>query len=261
MKLDKKYLKNLINEVLDEATRRDFLKGAAGLMGTAALGGTIADLNVGEAERIADMTEEDKMKLLKLGSTIPVSSAESKKALDKLRIVPNLEFYSVAPAIDDVTKVKYAYVSQPMIDDYYGDDPSLMMDMEDVKYFYDGWTSTQVYKYVFGQLAFWGTYRNDDDPMSRQMAPNISNTDVYGNEIKIPLLPLAWTASMDVFFEKFLQLEQNLTQYPDMKEYILLKEGLTPQRYLEMKKNYEGLLVATASTALIDNPNYEKEEK
>ena len=261
MKLDKKYLKNLINEVLDEATRRDFLKGVAGLMGTAALGGTIADLNVGEAERIADMTEEDKMKLLKLGSTIPVSSAESKKALDKLRIVPNLEFYSVAPAIDDVTKVKYAYVSQPMIDDYYGDDPSLMMDMEDVKYFYDGWTSTQVYKYVFGQLAFWGTYRNDDDPMSRQMAPNISNTDVYGNEIKIPLLPLAWTASMDVFFEKFLQLEQNLSQYPDMKEYILLKEGLTPQRYLEMKKNYEGLLVATASTALIDNPNYEKEEE
>jgi hypothetical protein len=28
-----------------------------------------------------------------------------------------------------------------------------------------------------------------------------------------------------------------------------------------MKKNYEGLLVATASTALIDNPNYEKEEE
>ena len=44
MKLDSKYLKSLILEVIDEVTRRDFIKGAVGLGATAAAGGTIGDL-------------------------------------------------------------------------------------------------------------------------------------------------------------------------------------------------------------------------
>jgi len=135
------------------------------------------------------------------------------------------------------------------------------MDIEDVEYFYDTWTSTQVYKYVFGQLAFWGTYRDETDAMSRQMAPTVPSTDQWNRPTEMPILPLAWTVSMEVFLERFLQLELNLEQHPDMREYILMKEGLTEDRYDEMKKNYEGLLKSTNSGGFIQNPNHKKEKK
>ena len=214
MKLDKKYLKNLINEVLDEATKRDFLKGAFGLGTMGALGAKVSDLNV-----------------------------------------------AMAPAFDKAMGVDYAYVSMPMIDEFYGNDPEMSMDIEDVEYFYDTWTSTQIYKYVFGQLAFWGTYRDEDDVMSRQMAPTVPSTDQWDRPTEMPILPLAWTVSMEVFLERFLQLELNLKQNPEMREYILMKEGLTEDRYDEMKKNYEGLLKSTNSGGFIRNPNHKKEKK
>ena len=261
MKLDKKYLKNLINEVLDEATKRDFLKGAFGLGTMGALGAKVSDLNVGESEKMAAMSEEDKENLFRRGSEIPVSSAAAKQALDKLRIVPDLEFYAMAPAFDKAMGVDYAYASMPMIDEFYGNDPEMSMDIEDVEYFYDTWTSTQVYKYVFGQLAFWGTYRDEEDVMSRQMAPTVPSTDQWDRPTEMPILPLAWTVSMEVFLEKFLQLELNLEQYPEMREYILMKEGLTEDRYDEMKGHYEGLLGATNSGGFIQNPNHKKEKK
>ena len=92
------------------------------------------------------MSEEDKENLFRRGSEIPVSSAEAKQALDKLRIVPDLEFYAVAPAFDKATGVRYAYASQPMIDEFYGNDPEVSMDIEDVEYFYDRWTSTLIFE-------------------------------------------------------------------------------------------------------------------
>lgn len=261
MKLDKKYLKNLINEVLDEATRRDFLKGALGLGAMGAMGAKVSDLNVGEDEKMAAMSEEDKENLFRKGSEIPASSSEAKQALDKLRIVPDLEFYAMAPAFDKAMGVDYAYVSMPMIDEFYGDDPEMAMNIEDVEYFYDSWTSTQIYKYVFGQLAFWGTYRDENDVMSRKMAPTVPSTDAWDQPIEMPILPLAWTISMEVFLERFLELEQNLEQHPEMKGYILMKEGLTEDRYKKMKKNYEGLLKSTRSGGFIQNPNHKKEKK
>ena len=261
MKLNREYLENLINEVLDEATRRDFLKGALGLGAMGAMGAKVSDLNVGEGEKMAAMSEEDKENLFRRGSEIPVSSSEAKQALDKLRIVPDLEFYAIAPAFDKAMGVRYAYASQPMIDEFYGNDPEISMGIEDVEYFYDRWTSTQVYKYVFGQLAFWGTYRDETDAMSRQMAPTVPSTDHWNRPTEMPILPLAWTVSMEVFFERFLQLEQNLQQHPEMREYILLKEGLTEARYDEMKKNYEELLEVTNSGGFIQNPNHKKEKK
>ena len=261
MKLNREYLENLINEVLDEATRRDFLKGALGLGAMGAMGAKVSDLNVGEDEKMAAMSEEDKENLFRRGSEIPVSSSEAKQALDKLRIVPDLEFYAIAPAFDKAMGVRYAYASQPMIDEFYGNDPEISMGIEDVEYFYDRWTSTQVYKYVFGQLAFWGTYRDETDAMSRQMAPTVPSTDHWNRPTEMPILPLAWTVSMEVFFERFLQLEQNLQQHPEMREYILLKEGLTEARYDEMKKNYEELLEVTNSGGFIQNPNHKKEKK
>ena len=50
MKLDSKYLKSVILEVIDEATRRDVLKGLAGLAGTAAVGAGLASLYNDEDE-------------------------------------------------------------------------------------------------------------------------------------------------------------------------------------------------------------------
>ena len=261
MKLDKIYLKNLINEVLDESTRRDFLKGAFGLGAMGAMGSKVNDLNAGEDEKMAAMSKQDKEDLFRRGSEIPVSSAAAKKALDKLRIVPDLEFYAMAPAFDKAQGVDYAYVSLPMIDEFYENDNQMMFDVEDVEYFYDTWTSTQIYKYVFGQLAFWGTYRDEDDVMSRQMAPTVPSTDQWDRPTEMPILPLAWTVSMEVFLERFLQLEQNLKQHPEMRGYILMKEGLTEDRYDEMKKNYEELLEATKSGGFIENPNHKKEKK
>ena len=261
MKLNQKYLKKLINEVLDEGTRRGFLKGLIGLGATASMASKSNNLNFGEDDKLEDMEEEDRQNLLRKGSAIPILSSQAKKSLDKLRIVPDLEFYAMAPALDKAMGVDYAYVSQPMIDDFYDNDSGMSMDIEDVQYFYDNWTSTQIYKYVFGQLAFWGTYVDKTDVMSKKMAPTVPSTDQWDRPIDIPILPLAWTVSMEVFLERFLELEQNLEQYPDMRKYILLKEGLTEKRYDEMKENYLELLKVTNSGGFIKNPNHQKEKK
>jgi hypothetical protein len=93
------------------------------------------------------------------------------------------------------------------------------------------------------------------------MAPTVPSTDQWDRPIEMPILPLAWTVSMEVFLERFLQLELNLEQNPEMREYILMKEGLTEDRYDEMKKNYEELLEVTNSGGFIQNPNHKKEKK
>ena len=61
-----------------------------------------------------------------------VSSPEAKLGLYKLRIVPHLEFYAMEPGFDKAMGVDYAYVSMPMMDEFYGDDPEMSMNIEDV---------------------------------------------------------------------------------------------------------------------------------
>jgi hypothetical protein len=264
MKLNSLTLKKLILEVMEEATRRDFLKGMVGLGATAALGGKISDLNVGEDETDFGPfkpVSPASMGVAKKSATLTPSMKEAgKEALDSLRSTPDVEFYTVAPAQDPTFGGSYAYVDMNSIYDEADKSIDLDIAVEDAELFYEDWTVMQVYKYVFGQLAFWGTFRDESNAQSRKMTKTVSTTDSLGQEVKVKLLPLAWTVSLDIFMQKMLLLDSKLQQYPNNRKEILMQEGMTEEEYKIVKEKYDDLLKTLNNPAYIPNPDYEPQE-
>jgi len=251
MKLNSKYLKELILEVLDEATRRDFLKGTVGLAGLAATGGL--------SDSYAD--EGPALEIDQSLSDIPVSKEEGKKALDRLRQTPDMEYYTVAPVQDSITGIPYAYVDMNALYDEADQIPELDMAISDAEAFYQDWTVVQIYKYVFGQLAFWGTFRDENDPLNRQMTKTVPSNDRWGRDVDVQLLPVAWTVSMDIWMTKMNLLEAKLKQYPEQRAQILASQGMSEVEYAELKENYNQLLNSINNSPTIHNPNYKQEKK
>ena len=298
MKLDSKYLKSLILEVIDEATRRDFLKGAAGLVGTAAIGGTLASLYDDEEEQAQSIKDKYKdapvltrEKAIEMGmhpksvdelfgpegeekEQIPLenpedawkeskpqfSKSQGKAALNTLRVTPtNLEFYGVAPAQGSAGEA-YAYVDLGALYDMADEDPKIAEALVTMEGFYSDFSLKEHFRYVFGSLAFWGTFK-DDDPNNMQLAPIIKGENRYGQPVNINILPLAWSASLDYWTTRFESLEARLQQYPDKRKEILLEAGLSEQEYKQMKAGYINVINRMSDGAVVPNPDYEPTEK
>ena len=300
MKLNSKYLKELILEVIDEATRRDFLKGAAGVAGLAALGRGISSLYDDEEEnplntndRYKDaplMTREDAIEMGMDPRTVdelfgpereerqqfpldPVdedawkekpsefTKSEGKAALDRLRTTPeNLEYYHVSPA-QGTAGDAYAYVDIGTIYDAADESSELAEAVLKAEGFYSDWTIKQEYNYIFGSLTFWGTYRDPDNPTNTKMAPTIDGKDYWDRDIKINLLPLAWSVSLEHWTTRFSSLVARLEQYPNKRKEILREADLTEAEYKEMYARYENVITAMGSGATVENPNYQPPEE
>lgn len=264
MKLDSKYLKSLILEVIDEVTRRDFIKGAVGLGATAAAGGTIGDLRADGGSfpggrRIQTISDEDVN--IEQSLRAPISKQQGKIALDKLRVTPDMEYYTVAPVQDSVTNVPYAYVDMNAIYDQADQIPELDQALSDAEAFYQDFTIMQHYNYVFGQLAFWGTFRDENDPRSMQMTKTVKSKDAWERDVNIKILPAAWTVSLDILLNRILMLNSKIQQYPSKKTELLADEGLTLSEYEEMMQSYYQLINNMNNSAYIQNPNYNPEER
>ena len=283
MKLDSKYLKSLILEVIDEATRRDVLKGLAGLAGTAAVGGTLASLydDEEEPEGLADknkdappLTQKD---IEEMGLNpeefiasdpnawkepkAPYATQQGKYALDQLRVTPqNLEYYTVAPAASN-TGDGYVYIDMGMLFDMADQNPEIAESIDISQAYFNDWTLKRHYKYVFGQLAFWGTFKDPEDPLSRKLAPSFPIVSDEGETINNIILPLAWTVSLEYWMERFISLEARLQQYPDNTKDILMEAELTEQQYYIMKAKYENVVSRVSNPKIVTNPNYKPQEK
>ena len=292
MKLDSKYLKSLILEVIDEATRRDVLKGLAGLAGTAAVGGTLASLYDDEDDDPVGSNgdeEKDLQRMYTISSPrmtqkdtgelepnpeiptvdpdawkepkAPYATQQGKYALDQLRVTPqNLEYYSVAPASSN-TGDGYVYVDMGMLFDMADQNPEIAESIDVAQAFFNDWTLKRHYKYVFGQLAFWGTFRDPEDQQSRKMAPSFPITTEKDVTIRNVILPLAWTLSLEYWMERFIGLEARLQQYPDNTKDILMEAELTESQYFEMKARYQDVISRVSDPAIVTNPNYNPEEE
>lgn len=258
MKLDSKYLKSLILEVIDEATRRDVLKGLAGLAGTAAVGGTLASLyNDEEEEPDSPTVKTDDWKEPKA----PYATQQGKYALDQLRITPeNLEYYSVAPAASN-TGDGYVYVDMGMLYDMADENSEIAESIDVSQAYFNDWTLKRHFKYVFGKLAFWGTFKDPEDPQSRKLAPSFSTRANDGETMNNIILPLAWTVSLEYWMERLIGLEARLQQYPENRKDILMEAELTEEQYLEMKARYEDVVSRVSDPAIVTNPNYKPEEE
>ena len=285
MKLDSKYLKSLILEVIDEATRRDVLKGLAGLAGTAAVGGTLASLyndeDEDEPESLVDkskdappLTQKD---VEEMGLSpeefiasdpdawkepkAPYATQQGKYALDQLRVTPqNLEYYSVVPAGSN-TGDGYVYVDMGMLYNMTDENSEIAESIYISQAYFNDWTLKRHFNYVFGKLAFWGTFRDPEDPQSRKMAPSFPGKNMYGQGTQNIILPLAWTVSLEYWMERFISLEARLQQYPENKKDILMEAELTEKEYLKMKAKYQDVVSRVSDPAFVTNPNYNPEEE
>lgn len=299
MKLNSKYLKDLILEVIDEATRRDFLKGAAGVAGLAALGRGLSSLYDDEEEKpfsINDkykdaplMTREDAIEMGMDPRTVDelfgpereereqfplenpedswkekpseFTKSEGKAALDFLRTTPeNLEYYHVAPAQGTAGEA-YAYVDIGTIYDAADENSELADAVLKVEGFYSDWTIKEEFSYVFGSLTFWGTYKDPSNPNSTKMAPTIDGKDYWNRDIKINLLPLAWSVSLEHWTTRFSSLVARLEQYPDKRKEILREADLSESEYEDMYARYLNVIDAMGSGATVENPNYQPPEE
>ena len=292
MKLNSKNLKSLILEVIDEMKRRDFLKGLAGVAGTAAIGGGLASLyddedddpvasSKDEKESLADkskdappLTQKDVEEMgLNPEEFIatdpdawrepkaPYATQQGKYALDQLRVTPqNLEYYSVVPAASN-TGDGYVYVDMGMLYDMADQDSTIAESIDVSQAYFNDWTLKRHFKYVFGQLAFWGTFKDPEDPQSRKMAPSFPGKNTYGQDTQNIILPLAWTVSLEYWMERFISLEARLQQYPENKKDILMEAELTESEYLKMKAKYQDVISRVSDPAYVTNPNYNPEEE
>ena len=293
MKLNSKTLKSLILEVIDEATRRDVLKGFAGLAGTAAVGGTLASLyddeNAADAKdkykNAPPMTRQDAIdagmnpdeffppegeerEQFSLENPeeswkekpSPYTKSEGKYALDRLRFTPDdLEFYGVAPT-QDAFGDYLIYLDVGMIYDMADKDPEIAEAIVVSEGFYSDFTLKEHFKYVFGSQTFWGTHKDSDNPNSRQLMPSLKTKDNDGKDVNLAILPVAWSISLDHWTTRFLSFEARLQQYPEKRKEILSEAGLTEKEYEKMKAKYNDVTKRMGNGAIVANPNYNPKE-
>lgn len=266
MKLNSVELKKLILEVMEEATRREFLRGLAGAGASAALGAdAFADEGDGfegaSVYGLGGSTARDQ-EIQATSTKPPVPAGEAKAAMDALRYVPHREYYSVAPAADAATGQAYAYVDIGGLWEEMDNSLTMGNTPEVAREFYNGWTLKQIYKYVFGQLAFWGTELSPD-PNNMKMAPTIKSQDRWDRDINVKILPLAWTISLDVWMEQMLQVESDIRSARSQEEVdqILQREQLTEQEYQEMLNAYNQVMSSLDRGAAIFNPSYTPEDQ
>ena len=86
------------------------------------------------------------------------SKSQGKAALDSLRVTPtNLEFYGVAPAQGSAGDA-YAYVDLGTLYDMADEDSKIAEALVVSEGFYSDFSIKEHFRYVFGSLAFWGTF-------------------------------------------------------------------------------------------------------
>ena len=301
MKLNSKNLKSLILEVIDEMKRRDFLKGLAGVAGTAAIGGGISSLYDDDEEEqnlkdkykdIPIMTRQDAIDMGMNPDELfgpeskekeqfridqpeekqnddgwkepkaPYTTQQGKYALDRLRVTPeNLRSYTVTPAQSN-TADGYVYVDMGSLYDLAEENPELIDHLDVSEAYYNDWNIKDHYEYVFGKLVFWGTFKDPNNPLSRKLAPSFPGKNIHNQDISNIILPLAWTVSLEHWMNRFLSLESRLQQYPNKTSEILDEAGLTVDEYYDMKSRYENTVSRVSNPSIVDNPNYKsKEEK
>ena len=297
MKLNSKTLKSLIVEVIEEMKRRDFLKRAGGLAGTAALGYSLYNdkeenpLSMKDKYRDAPMMtrqdaidagmnpdeffppegqsyddkeqfplepiDEDEWKEPKA----PYTAQQGKYALDQLRVTPeNLRFYTVAPAQSN-TADSYVYVDMGSFYELAEKNPELIEHLDVAEAYYNSWNLKEHYEYVFGKLVFWGTFKDPNNPLSRKLAPSFPGKNTHKQDINNVILPLAWTVSLEYWMNRFLSLESRLQQHPNNTSDILDEAGLSVDEYYEMKARYENTVSRVSNPSIVDNPNYKSEEE
>ncbi len=269
MKLNSVELKKLILEVMEEATRRDFLKGMAGAAGLAAsgrVGDLYADEDSDEFQGVSigglGQPSARDQEIESMETSPPVPAAEAKAAMDALRYVPWKEYYAIAPAADAATGQAYAYVDIGELWAEMDESLTLGNTPTEARAFYDNWTLKQTYKHVFGQLAFWGTEINPD-PNNMKMAPTISSKDRWDRDIEVKILPLAWTVALDVWMEKMLQVESDIRGATSQQEVnqILRREQITQQEYEEMLSAYNKVMSSMDRGAIVSNPAWKPEDQ
>ena len=148
-----------------------------------------------------------------------------------------------------------------MLFDMADQNPEIAESIDVAQAFFNDWTLKRHYKYVFGQLAFWGTFRDPEDQQSRKMAPSFPITTEKDVTIRNVILPLAWTLSLEYWMERFIGLEARLQQYPDNTKDILMEAELTESQYFEMKARYQDVISRVSDPAIVTNPNYNPEEE
>ena len=148
-----------------------------------------------------------------------------------------------------------------MLYDMLEQNPQLEETLDVGQAFFNDWSLKRHYKYVFGQLAFWGTFKDPENRQSRQMAPSFRTATGKGETIRNVILPLAWTFSLEYWLERFLNLESRLQQYPEHRKNILMEAELTIEEYYEMKTRYRDVIDRVSDPSIVTNPNYKPEEK
>lgn len=248
MKLDSNYLKALIFEVIDEATRRDFLKKSGALAGLAAVGGLANPYETSKKSEYFDSI---------IGRE---ESPGSKQALLSFQFVPDLPYYVQAPAKDTPEK-NYFYVRLKDLLTLVDRNPDIYANVELAmsRYFY--WSPMDLHDHIFGQLTTWAN-EVDPDPMSRKLTKTIpAKNNITGEMSNIRLLPLSWTLALQAFInkmERILSMIESAKTNSD-KHRVLLYLNTSREDWEQLQVLYENLLIQMESEPYIVNPNYGKE--
>lgn len=256
---------------LDEATRRDILRGGGAALATAALGGSML-LGDEEEERgsyssrsgfksnkdedgVADILpnvrnpQSDKP-FQKSGGNIELDYVkprdigkmreEAKRALNDLMFVPDLPYYQIAPA--GGMGQKYAMAPVEYVDVNMADDPSLQDKIDAAREFYYDWSLSEMTRFVWGSQAFWGTYKSND-ASSRKVMQTIKSKDAWGGDMNVNLLPVAWQVSANEWLyriENVMSAIQGVSE--DQKRRILASEGLSEEEFMKIAADYEKVI-------------------
>lgn len=232
---------------LDEATRRDLIRGTTATAALAGAGASIFNDDEPEPEDIAKAAQE-KEKAAKIDY--------GKEALSKLRWVPNVKDYYLAPATDTTTGQSYVYVPLSMLYDMADTDNDLFMDVDDAKDFYLNWTIGQIHRYVFGELVFWGT-EVSDDPNSMKLAQTMTVKDNRNQSVVLKKLPIAWTVSMNVWLDRMVNFDGELSRSTaTQKRQLMIDQQVSESSYKKLLQDYERVMNSLNNPVTVRNPNY-----
>ena len=245
MKLNSNILKNMILEVLDEATRRDFLKKSGALAGLAAVGGLTDSYETSKKSEFFDSI---------IGRE---ESPGSRQALLSFQFVPNLPYYVQAPAEDTPGK-NYFYVRLKDLLVLVDRNPEFYTDVDYAMSRYHYWSPMDLHNHIFGELTTWAN-EVGPDPMSMKLTKTIpAKNNQTGEMESIRLLPLSWTLALQAFIVK---MEKILSMMEDAKTKsdgyrTLLYWNTSREDWKLLQTLYENILAQMQTEPYIINPNY-----
>ena len=247
MKLNSNNLKNLIIEVISEATRRDFLKKSGALAGLAAVGGLANPYDTSKKSEYFDSI---------IGRPEPPGSRD---ALLSFQFVPDLPYYVQAPAKDGPTK-NYFYVLFKDIFVLIERNPEIYADVDYAMSRYDNWNPKDLYDHIYGKLPTWAN-ETDPDPMSMKMTKSIRAVNKKTKEtVSLKILPLSWTIALQAYINKMEKiigmLEESETESERYRTLLYWNTSREDWKYVSAL--YENLQIQMEQRPYIMNPDYGK---